>query len=165
MQFQPGSDSCVQLYQWSQRIMNMTVFWGAASTSETSANFYHTTRRNIPEDGCLHNHRRDNLKSQCIMLYSTHIQAYNSYILLYSCHIRCVMIHYILLSDMFNTLLSTYGSHPVRSKYFSYYVSLDKSLIACSRRGNRPTIVFYCVIHTLHMKGVQILSGAHIIRR
>jgi hypothetical protein len=26
---------------------------GAASTSETSVNFYHTTRRNIPEDSHL----------------------------------------------------------------------------------------------------------------
>jgi hypothetical protein len=35
----------------------------AARTSETSVNFYHTTRRNIPEDSHLHTRRRENLKS------------------------------------------------------------------------------------------------------
>jgi hypothetical protein len=34
----------------------------AASTSETSVNFYQTTRRNIPEDSHLHAPRRENLK-------------------------------------------------------------------------------------------------------
>jgi hypothetical protein len=35
----------------------------AASTSETSVNFYQTTRRNNPEDSHLHTRRRENLKS------------------------------------------------------------------------------------------------------
>jgi hypothetical protein len=35
----------------------------AASTSETSANFYHTTRRNNPGDNHLHPYRHQNLKS------------------------------------------------------------------------------------------------------
>jgi hypothetical protein len=35
----------------------------AVSTSETSVNFYVTTRRNIPEDNHLHTRRRENLKS------------------------------------------------------------------------------------------------------
>jgi hypothetical protein len=34
----------------------------AVSTSETSNNFYETTRRNISEDSDLHTHRRENLK-------------------------------------------------------------------------------------------------------
>jgi hypothetical protein len=34
----------------------------AASTSETSVNFYQTIRRNNPEDGHLHSRRRENLK-------------------------------------------------------------------------------------------------------
>jgi hypothetical protein len=34
----------------------------AASTSETSANFYQTTRRNNPEDSPLDTRRRENLK-------------------------------------------------------------------------------------------------------
>jgi hypothetical protein len=38
----------------------------AASTSETSVNFYQTTRRIKPEDSHLHARRRDNLKSQPI---------------------------------------------------------------------------------------------------
>jgi hypothetical protein len=53
----------------------MTVFWDvaqcraialmmeAAGTSETSVNFYKTTRRNIPEDSHLHTRRCENLKS------------------------------------------------------------------------------------------------------
>jgi hypothetical protein len=36
----------------------------AASTSETSANFYQTTRRNNPHDSHLHTRRRENLKSR-----------------------------------------------------------------------------------------------------
>jgi hypothetical protein len=36
----------------------------AASTSETSVNFYQTTRRNNPEDSHLHTRCRVNLKSQ-----------------------------------------------------------------------------------------------------
>jgi hypothetical protein len=35
----------------------------AASTSETSVNFYQTTRRNNQEDTHLHTRRRENLKS------------------------------------------------------------------------------------------------------
>jgi hypothetical protein len=35
----------------------------AGSISETSVNFYQTTRRNIPEDSHLRTHRRGNLKS------------------------------------------------------------------------------------------------------
>jgi hypothetical protein len=35
----------------------------AVSISETSVNFYQTTRRNITEDSNLHTRRRENLKS------------------------------------------------------------------------------------------------------
>jgi hypothetical protein len=35
----------------------------AASTTETSGNFYQTTWRNIPEDSNLHTRHRENLKS------------------------------------------------------------------------------------------------------
>jgi hypothetical protein len=38
----------------------------AASTSETSVNFYQTTRRNSPDDSHLHTRRRENLKSHHI---------------------------------------------------------------------------------------------------
>jgi hypothetical protein len=40
----------------------------AGRTSETSVNFYESTRRNIPEDGHLHTSRRENLKSHIIIL-------------------------------------------------------------------------------------------------
>jgi hypothetical protein len=36
----------------------------AASTTETSVNFYQTTRRNNPEDSHLHTCHREDLKSQ-----------------------------------------------------------------------------------------------------
>jgi hypothetical protein len=41
----------------------------AVSTSETSVNFYQTTRRNIPENSHLHTRRRENLKSQLQSVY------------------------------------------------------------------------------------------------
>jgi hypothetical protein len=41
----------------------IALMMGAANTSETSINFYQTTRRNIPEDSHLHTCRREDLKS------------------------------------------------------------------------------------------------------
>jgi hypothetical protein len=42
----------------------VAVMMEAASTSETSVNFYQTTRGNNPEDSHLHTHHHENLKSQ-----------------------------------------------------------------------------------------------------
>jgi hypothetical protein len=42
----------------------------AASTSETSVNFYETTRRYNPEDSHLRTHRRENLKSYEVAYWS-----------------------------------------------------------------------------------------------
>jgi hypothetical protein len=39
----------------------------AAKTSEKSANFYQTTRRNNPEDSRLYTRRRENLKSHFVI--------------------------------------------------------------------------------------------------
>jgi hypothetical protein len=62
---QPATELCSEAGK-----CKMTVFWvlialmmDAASTSETSVNFYKTTRHNIPEDSHLHTHRRENLNS------------------------------------------------------------------------------------------------------
>jgi hypothetical protein len=44
-------------------IRAMRSMMAAASTSETSVNFYPTPRRNIPEDSQFHIRRRENLKS------------------------------------------------------------------------------------------------------
>jgi hypothetical protein len=54
--------------------MKMAVFWivasiiramkEAASTPETSVNFYQTAQRNNPEDSCLHTRHHENMKSQ-----------------------------------------------------------------------------------------------------
>jgi hypothetical protein len=40
----------------------------AASTSETSVNFYQTTLRNNPEGSHHHTRRRENLKSQVVQV-------------------------------------------------------------------------------------------------
>jgi hypothetical protein len=54
----------------------MTVFWDvapialmmeAASTAETSVNFYQTTRRNVPEDSHPHTRCRENIESHTIV--------------------------------------------------------------------------------------------------
>jgi hypothetical protein len=57
---------------------NEAVFWDVAScsllmmeavsTSETAVSLYETSRRNIPEDGHFHTRRRENLKSQLMIL-------------------------------------------------------------------------------------------------
>jgi hypothetical protein len=53
-------------------MLKMAVFWvialmmEVASTSETSVNFYQTTRRNNPEDSHLYTRRRENHKSHNI---------------------------------------------------------------------------------------------------
>jgi hypothetical protein len=42
----------------------------AASTCETSVNFYQTTRRSIPGDSHLHTPRRENLKSHSSYIHA-----------------------------------------------------------------------------------------------
>jgi hypothetical protein len=63
------------LCQQTMFSMKMAVFWAVApgsliamimetpSTSETSVNFYQTTRRNNPENSHIHTRRRENFKS------------------------------------------------------------------------------------------------------
>jgi hypothetical protein len=41
----------------------------AASTSETSVNFYQTTRRNNPEDSHLHTRSRESMKSNGLHMF------------------------------------------------------------------------------------------------
>jgi hypothetical protein len=45
------------------RAMMIALMMEAASASETSVNFYQTTRRNIPEGSHVHTRDRENLKS------------------------------------------------------------------------------------------------------
>jgi hypothetical protein len=47
----PGAKKCVEIQEQALMIE-------AASTSETSVNFYQATGRNIPDDSHLHNRRR-----------------------------------------------------------------------------------------------------------
>jgi hypothetical protein len=46
----------------------------AARTSETSVNFYQTTRRYNPDDSHLRTHRRDNLKSYSFILFAGRVE-------------------------------------------------------------------------------------------
>jgi hypothetical protein len=47
-------------------IIRIALMMKAASTYETSVNFYQTTRRNNPEDSHFHTRRHENLKSHPI---------------------------------------------------------------------------------------------------
>jgi hypothetical protein len=52
----------------------------AVSTSETSVNFYQTTRRNIPENSYLQTRHRKNLKSHQMFISFLNYLKYNSYL-------------------------------------------------------------------------------------
>jgi hypothetical protein len=56
----------------------------AASTSETSVNFYQTTRRNNPEDSHLHNFRRENLKYH--LSFSSFSFTFSTFLFFFSFH-------------------------------------------------------------------------------
>jgi hypothetical protein len=60
--------SLVELYR---HFRGADLMMEAASASETSVNFYQTTRRNIPEDSHLHTPRRENLKFHHVTKYFT----------------------------------------------------------------------------------------------
>jgi hypothetical protein len=61
------SETSVNFYQTTK--LNIRVLMmEAASTSETSVNFCQTTRRNIPEVSHLHSHRCEDLKSQNVKI-------------------------------------------------------------------------------------------------
>jgi hypothetical protein len=57
--------SLVDVYQ---RFRGIALMMEVASTSEMLVNFYQTTLRNNPEDSHLRTHRRENLKSNFIVL-------------------------------------------------------------------------------------------------
>jgi hypothetical protein len=60
--------TCCTLHQGCENVRGLFIalIMEAASTSETSINFYQTTRRYNPEDSRLHTLRRENLKSYLI---------------------------------------------------------------------------------------------------
>jgi hypothetical protein len=57
--------SLIEVYEVSEVLAASIIraMMEAGSTSETSVNFYQTTRRNNPQDSHLHTRRRENLKS------------------------------------------------------------------------------------------------------
>jgi hypothetical protein len=70
------------LHSYSERSVIIALMMEAASTSETSVNFYQTTWRNNPEDSHLHTRRRENLKSPLhrdfsVMVLSSSYVQYN----------------------------------------------------------------------------------------
>jgi hypothetical protein len=48
-------------------LVDIALMMDAVNTSQTSVSLYHTTQRNIPEDGRLHARRRENLKSHTVI--------------------------------------------------------------------------------------------------
>jgi hypothetical protein len=50
-------------------IIRPALMMEAVRTSETSVNFYETTRGNIPEDSNRHTRRHENLKSHCQSMF------------------------------------------------------------------------------------------------
>jgi hypothetical protein len=62
------SETSVNFYQTTQRISLISLMMEAASTSETLVNFYCTTRRYNPEDSRLHTRRRENLNSYSLVI-------------------------------------------------------------------------------------------------
>jgi hypothetical protein len=83
-----GGTYCHHLQAWRQYeevlagSIIRVIMMEAASTSETSVNFYRTIRRNIPKDNRLHTRRRENLKSHMIFLLQPQLLLY---ILWHSC--------------------------------------------------------------------------------
>jgi hypothetical protein len=49
-------------------LQRIALMMDAASTDKTSVNFFHTTRRNNPEDSHLHTRRRENLKYHLVQI-------------------------------------------------------------------------------------------------
>jgi hypothetical protein len=80
----------------------------AVCSPETSVDFYRTTRRYIPEDCTLHNHRCENLKSYMVEVYL--------YIgKMCSLHLQHGRVSQADKYTSIGTLLADYtASHPVR---------------------------------------------------
>jgi hypothetical protein len=79
LNYRSGGTYFVRLQVLTEASMKMAVSWvvalmmEAASTCETSINFYQTTQRNNPEDSHLNSRRRENLRSHqfsiCFVVY------------------------------------------------------------------------------------------------
>jgi hypothetical protein len=63
-------DACCLHHQGDDGLVIIALMMDAANTSETSVNFYQTTRRNIPEDCHLHTRRCENVKSHRSVVFS-----------------------------------------------------------------------------------------------
>jgi hypothetical protein len=58
-----SSETLVDIQPTTRRHISSTLKMESICSSETSVDIQRTTRRHIPEDGTLHNHRCENLKS------------------------------------------------------------------------------------------------------
>jgi hypothetical protein len=84
----------------------------AASTPETSINFYQTTRRNNPEDSHLHTCRRENLKSGEMALVFLKKQAIRSIFVLEIKRVPVFMDYVrLLVEDKPSYELQTYAQY------------------------------------------------------
>jgi hypothetical protein len=82
-------------------MMIIALMMEAASTSETSVNFYRTTRHYNPEDSHLHTRRRENLKSNFTLADPSVVLSVAGYAL----HSRANEHQEIILSFMFYFLI------------------------------------------------------------
>jgi hypothetical protein len=62
--------TCHLLARWFAEPISSTLKMEAICSSETSVKTQRTTRRHIPEDYTLHNHRRENRKSYMYLIGS-----------------------------------------------------------------------------------------------
>jgi hypothetical protein len=95
---------------WSVRSSPIALMMEAASNSETSVNFYQTTRCNNLEDSHRHTRRRENLKSHTVK----YLQGSNGTIII---NIRIIEIGYLELFDC----ASSYRSSGRKVTQLSFY--------------------------------------------
>jgi hypothetical protein len=94
--------ACHLLAHWFfAELISLTLKIEAICSSETSVDTQRTTRRYIPEDGTLHNHRCENLKS--IYLFSRLCQLYFLQCSEKSADKCCIMCKISLISWAWNT--------------------------------------------------------------
>jgi hypothetical protein len=117
---------------WVVAPCSLALMMEAANTSETSVNFYQTTRRNNPEYIHLHIRRRENLKSQ-LLEWTSHKQSSIPFApgLCTTAGIKCLINgrHYLFFGQIFKLLITDlfHGHHHVRLftvMRLSHFISL-----------------------------------------
>jgi hypothetical protein len=79
------------IYLLSSGLLRIVLMMEAASTSETSVNFYQTTRRNNPEDSHLHTYPQSCYRTKCVPEFERTLRRSGRRTLLRSCLSRCLV--------------------------------------------------------------------------